>query len=210
MLLLIHIWRRSLNFGRKFNSILSILRDARKLDFIGETKIVFSWLLDGISNHPNAMSIVPGIIAVNAEWAARLVLFNSQEVKDAFRYTIGHEMTHQAGDYTYLEAFTADKRFVNWVSEVHADYGGAERAFDGDLNKAISAIEYKARGLKQDKDYQGHPSWKRRQEYLKVGSFDEKLIRQIAIDAGCKKQILIENVINYYKPIVLKQINYYG
>ena len=167
MLLLIHIWRRSLDFGRKIDSILPILRDARKLDFIGETKIVFSWFLDGISNHPNAMSVVPGIIAVNAEWAARLVLFNSQEVKDAFRYTIGHEMTHQAGDYNYLEAFTVDKRFVNWVSEVHADYGGAVSAFNGDLNKAISAIDYKAKEIKKDNDHQGHPSWKRMQIPLK-------------------------------------------
>lgn len=204
MLLLIHIWRRSLDFGRKFDSILPILRDARKLDFIGETKIVFSWFLDGISNHPNAMSVVPGIIAVNAEWAARLVLFNSQEVKDAFRYTIGHEMTHQAGDYNYLEAFTVDKRFVNWVSEVHADYGGAVSAFNGDLNKAISAIDYKARGIKKDNDHQGHPSWKRRQDYLKIGSFDDKMIQQIANDVGCRKRILIENVIKFYKPIVLK------
>ncbi len=207
-LLRLHIWRRALYYKKKYIYSNSILQDSKNIDFADGTRILFSWFLDGISVRPNAMSLFPGIIVVNAEWAARLILFcDSKEVKDAFRYTIGHEMTHQSGDYQFWEAFTKDKRFVNWVSEIHADYGGALFAFEGNLKKALSALDYKAKDYKHDKDHQAHPSWSHRKDYLLSGRFDPDLIKRVAKDVGCNNRVLIDNVSSFYASIELEVPN---
>ncbi len=141
---------------RNCNDISARLKAAKRLPFVGKTRIIFSWFLDGFSNHPGAMSVFPGLIVLNAEWAARLILIDDVDVKNAFRFTVGHEMMHQLGDYTFWETFTKDKRFVNWVGEVHADYGGSKLAFEGRVEEAILAVRYKAKELKIDRDSQGH------------------------------------------------------
>ena len=207
MLLRLHIWRRALYYRKKCGNIKQRLAKANDISFGKNTKIIFLWLLNGISIHPDAMSVFPGLIAVNAEWAARLVLFDEDEVRDSYRYTIGHEMTHQSGDYVFWEAFTKDKRFVNWVSEVHADYGGAVYAFDGDIRRTIAAIEYKARDYKNDRDRQRHPSWQHRKEYLMAGRFDSDLIKSIADDVGCRNQVLIDRISDYYSPVELEGLS---
>ena len=207
MLLLLHIWRRALYYRKKCGNIKQRLAEANDLSFVENTKIIFAWVLNGFSVHLDAMSVFPGLIAVNAEWAARLVLFDDEEVRDSYRYTIGHEMTHQSGDYVFWEFLTKDKRFVNWVCEVHADYGGTVYAFDGDIKKAIAAIEYKARDYKKDRDRQVHPSWQHRVEYLKDGRFDAALIKRIAEDVGCRNQILIEKITDYYSTIELTELS---
>lgn len=204
MLLRLHIWRRALYYKKKCGNINQRLLEANKISFVKNTKIVFVWMLSGFSIHPDAMSVFPGLIAVNAEWAARLVLLDREEIRDSYIYTIGHEMTHQSGDYVFWEAFTKDKRFVNWVAEVHADYGGAVYAFEGDVQRAIASIEYKAIDNKKDRDRQAHPSWRHREEYLKVKTFDRKLIQRIAKDTGCINEELINSVSKYYNTIVLK------
>ena len=204
MLLRLHSWRRSLTFKKHCTDISARLKAAKEIPFVGNTKIIFSWLPDGFTNHPNAMSVLPGLIVVNAEWAARLTLLYDSDVENAFRLTVGHEMTHQAGDYIFWEAFTKDRRFVNWVSEVHADYGGAKLAFDGRVEEAVWAVRYKAKERKKDRDSQGHPSWKRREEYLRVNTFGRDLICRIAEDVGCQNKILIANVCDFYEEIALE------
>jgi len=205
MLLRAHIWRRSKLYKKQYCHVGITLKNAKQYDFLKNVKVVFTWLLDGASCIPNAMSLFPGLIAVNAEWAARLVLIGDDEVKRAFRFTMGHEMTHQSGDYMFLEAFTRDRKFVNWVNEVHADYGGAMLAFDGNINDALSAVRYKAKDFLKDKDYQTHPSWKRREDYLKVGAFDIDLIKGIANEVRCSNNALIDKVCKHFEPIVLKE-----
>ena len=205
MLLRAHIWRRSKFYKKRYSNVSNVLYSAKHLDFVKDSKIVFTWILDGVSCVPNAMSVFPGLIAVNAEWAARLVLLDDDVVKKAFRFTMGHEMTHQSGDYMFLEAFTKDRKFVNWVNEVRADYGGAKLAFAGNVNEALSAVRYKAQDYLEDKDHQTHPSWKRREEYLNVRLFDNALINRIADDAGCSNKALIEKVCNHFEPIILKE-----
>ncbi len=207
MLLRLHIWRRALHYKKKYVNIKQKLQEANDISFVDNTNIIFTWLLSGISKHPNAMSVFPGLIVVNAEWAARLVIFDTEEVRDSYRYTIGHEMTHQSGDYVFWEAFTKDKRFVNWVSEVHADYGGTVHAFAGNIRRAVTAIEYKAKDYKNDRDRQVHPSWLHRKGYLKIGRFDSELIKCIADDVGCRNQVLIDKVSDYYSPIELEVPN---
>lgn len=205
MLLQAHIWRRSKFYKKHYKDASSILKNAKQLNFTQNTKIVFTWILDGASCIPNAMSVFPGLIVVNAEWAARLVLLDDEVVKMAFRFTMGHEMTHQSGDYVFLEAFTKDRKFVNWVNEVHSDYGGAQLAFNGNINNAITSIRYKAKDFKVDQDSQTHPSWKHREEYIKKGMFDDILIKRIAYNAECSNKALIEKVCNHFAPIKLKE-----
>ena len=205
MLLKAHIWRRSVYFGKQFNGVGNALKEAKNLEFLKNVTVVFTWLLDGASCLPNAMSVCPGLIAVNAEWAARLVLVGDDIVKKVFRFTMGHEMTHQSGDYIFLEAFSKDRRFVNWVNEVHADYGGAELAFSGNINDAIMSIRYKSKDYPVDKDHQAHPSWKRREDYLKNKVFDDCLVKRIAADVGCSNGPLIDKVCRYYQPIKLTE-----
>lgn len=204
MFLKLHIWRRSHYYRIKYSDIHGLLMKAIDLPFIGNTKIVYSWLLDGWSIYPDAMSVIPGIIAVNAEWAARLVLFDSQDVWNAFRFTIGHEMTHQQGDYSFWEAFTVDKRFVNWIIEIHADYGGTILAFDGALDPALEAIEYKRADYRKDVDRQKHPSWERRKRYLSMRHFDKNLIETVASDCGCNNNNLIRKISEFYEDISLE------
>ena len=79
---------------------------------------MFSWLWDGGGKVPNASATIPGIIFINAEWAARIVLFpDNEDMHNAFRLTMGHEFTHQENDYFFLEPFTKNEKFVYWVNE---------------------------------------------------------------------------------------------
>lgn len=205
MFVLLHIWKKAFDVKPKIHNIKGKLDESIRIAFLGNTIVLFTVLLSSWSGHLNAMSVFHGLIVVNAEWAARLVLIGDDEVKRAFRFTMGHEMTHQSGDYMFLEAFTRDRKFVNWVNEVHADYGGAILAFDGNINDALSAVRYKAKDFSEDKDHQTHPSWKRREDYLKVGAFDIDLIKGIANEVRCSNNALIDKVCKHFEPIVLKE-----
>lgn len=167
-------------------------------DFMN-TKIVFSWLFDMGSKTLNACALLPGIIIVNSEWAAHLVLFGTPETINAFKATLGHELTHKDKDYAFWEFWTKDKKFVNWINEVHADFGGAVKCLYSKRENAIEAVSYKKKCKgKKDRDTSDHPSWNKRQEYISNHDFDETLIRKIATDVGCKNEKLINNICSYY------------
>lgn len=169
-------------------------------------KIIFSWLWDCGGRVPNASATIPGIIFVNAEWAARIVLFpEDSEMHSAFRLTMGHEFTHQENDYFFLEPLTKNEKFVYWVNEVHADFGGVVKAFDGNVELGLRAMEYKKKSkIREDKDSFTHPSWERRKNFIKTCSFDKKLIREIASIVGCKNESLINRVSSHFEKIVLQ------
>ena len=166
---------------------------------IFDCKLVFSWLFDMGSKTLNACALLPGIIIVNSEWAAHLVLFRNPETINAFWATIGHEMTHKDNDYVFWEFWTKDKTFVNWINEVHADFGGTIKCLDGKRAYAIRAVSYKKKYKgKKDRDTLTHPSWNKRLEYISKYNFNEALIRKIATDVGCKNEKLINNICSYY------------
>lgn len=80
-------------------------------EYATSKRIVFSWLWDGGGKVPNASATIPGIIFINAEWAARIVLFpDNEDMHNAFRLTMGHEFTHQENDYFFLEPFTKNEK----------------------------------------------------------------------------------------------------
>lgn len=153
-------------------------------EYATSKRIVFYWLWDGGGKVPNASATIPGIIFINAEWAARIVLFpDNEDMHNAFRLTMGHEFTHQENDYFFLEPFTKNEKFVYWVNEVHADFGGIVKAFDGRINPALQAMEYKRKSkIREDRDTFTHPSWERRMYFVRKLDFDEKLIREIAAE----------------------------
>ncbi len=168
-------------------------------------KIIFSWIWDGGGKTPNASATIPGIIFVNAEWAARLVLFSEDEnMYDAFGLTMGHEFTHQENDYFFLEPLTKNEKFVYWVNEVHADFGGIVRAFGGNARQGLRAMEYKRKSkTREDRDSFTHPSWERRMYFIREHDFDAKLVREIADIVGCRNEYLIDKVAKHFDKIVL-------
>lgn len=181
-----------------------IISELQKNNHLG-CRLVFSWLFDMGSNVLNACALLPGIIIVNSEWVAHLVLFQNEETLNAFNGTIGHELAHKDDDYVFWEFGTKDKKFVNWINEVHADFSGTVKSFAAKRENEIRAISYK-KGYKgkKDRDTFGHPSWNRRLVYISEFNFNEKLIRQIATDVNCKNEKLINNVINHYSDITLR------
>ncbi len=168
-------------------------------------KILFLWMWDCGGHVPNASATVPGLILLNAEWAAAIALYGDDRMMhDAFKLTIGHELTHQEGDYFFLEPFSKQGRFVYWVNEVHADFGGILRAFDGDAAQGAEAMQFKKNCVGQnDKDAYIHPAWERRMDFIKRYDFGEELIYVIADLTGCHNRELVDCICKHYKGIKL-------
>lgn len=204
----LHIRRKSKAEHRElpenYKHILQFFSDKYS---VNGTKLHYMWLWDSGGRFPNASATIPGIILVNAVWASLLVEgFEDKRIIDSFSMTIGHEMTHQEKDYFYLEPFSNEQKFVNWVNEIHADYGGIIKAFDGNVNRGIKALELKKhyKGEK-DKDRRSHPSWERRIEYIKTFDFNADLIKEIAKSTNCDNKRLINKVCDYYDSIALQR-----
>jgi len=200
----LHIRKRARTFETSNRKVYSeIIAEIQRENYSGY-KIIFSWLFDFGSNTLNACALLPGVIIFNSEWAAHLVLLHDEQTRNAFKGTIGHELAHKDNDFVFWEFGTKDKKFVNWVNEVHADFTGADKSFDLRRDEQIRALQYKLmyKG-KKDKDTSGHPSWKKRLEYITKYNFDSQLIMQIASDVGCKNQKLIGNVKNHFLHIEL-------
>lgn len=166
-------------------------------------RLVYAWFWDAGDAMPNASATIPGIILINSVWAYLLITgYDNEVVMDAFDMTICHELTHLDNDYLYIEPFTKESRFVYWVNEVHADFGGIVKAFDGDGVRGIKSLQYKYELIgNRDKDSRMHPSWQKRIEYVRSGIFDSHLIRKIADAVGCKDQDLIDKVCGHYASI---------
>lgn len=199
-----HIRKRARTLGTSNRrNYRDVQAEIQKVNY-SDCRIVFSWLFDFGSNTLNACALLPGIIIFNSEWAAHLMLSRDEETLNAFKATMGHELAHKDNDYVFWEFWTKDKKFVNWVNEVHADFGGAEKSFDLSRENQICALQYKLiyKG-KRDKDTAGHPSWKRRLEYVTKHNFNEHLIELIAADTGCKNEKLVNNVKSHFSYIEL-------
>ena len=193
---------RSLPKNYKF-----ILREFAEKYCTNKVKVHYLWFWDAGGKFPNAAATIPGNILINAVWASLLAeRYNEETVVNAFKMTVCHEITHQENDYFYIEPFSKNQKFVNWVNEIHADYGGIIKAFDGDVNRGINVLEFKknCKGGK-DRDGQSHPSWKRRIEYIRKYDFNDDLIKKVAEITGCKNQKLINMLCMFYDNIELRR-----
>lgn len=141
-------------------------------------------------------------IVVTPEWASRLVLINTGEVHNAFKITIGHELTHKDGDIFVLKHGIRCVKFLAHVNEVHADFGAAQKMNLG-RNILIKSMEYKKSFADNDKSDCSHPSWERRKFYAKNFDFTKKLIQQIAKDTGCKNKKAVREACAHYNDIRL-------
>ena len=187
-----------------YKQILNEVAEKYSTDSI---KVYYSWFWDAGGRFPNASATIPGIILINSVWAFFLIYHHEDDrLIDAFKMTIGHEMTHQENDYFYLEPFSKGQKFVNWINEIHADYGGIMKAFDGDVNLGIKALEFKKKCQGDtDNDGRSHPSWRRRIEYIKKYDFDRDIIQEVAKTTGCSNQKLIDVVCEHYDTIILRR-----
>ena len=144
-------------------------------------------------------------IYVTPAWAAQLVLHDTDDTRNAFIMTLGHERTHD--DKVYRFPLLAYLYFIRHVKEVYCDFGGAKKVCNSSRDKLIESIAYKMdfqkRSNKKDNEDCTHPSWERRRYYAENFDFGEKLIRQIAKDVKCRNQWLINSVIRSYDEIIL-------
>lgn len=149
-------------------------------------------------------------IWVNNEWA-NLLIKNNIEINNAFFITLGHELAHKDGDFAMLfwerkrkrYIHKEDRKFVNWVTEVHHDFAAAEKMVGSSKEKLIESIDYKIAVKPNNTDSPSHPSWKQRKLYAEIGAFNRKLIDIIALDTDCTNITLIEEVSCFYKDIIL-------
>ena len=105
-----------------------IIDSYKKLNILHDNKLIFSYLYDNGSDNINANSLIYKIIFVNAEWAARLVLINDEKTKNAFLFTIGHELTHKEKDFFCMTSSKVDFKFILWINEVHATFCAAPKS----------------------------------------------------------------------------------
>lgn len=174
----------------------------------------FSFFYDFITTHESMCLTRSNVIVANPAWASKLILFNNSEIEDVFLITSGHEMTHIEKEFSYRHLKAENRKFVKWVNEVHADFGGAKIMADSSKERLLSCIDYKIRLKSLGKQYwikrlirqligSTHPSWQQRRIYAETGVFDKALIETIAINTGCIDKDLVNDVVNYYQEIVL-------
>lgn len=189
--------------------LAEILVTYNEMPQVGNNKIHFSFLL--FPTVLGASSAMKNRIAVSAEWAARLILFDSEDTQNTFQITLGHELSHKDGDFAFLfwerknRCFIhkEDRKFVNWVTECHHDYAAVEKMYSCSKKKLLASMEYKIKLKPNNNDSNSHPSWNRRKGYVENYDFNLDLINKIASDTGCTNSILIKNICDYYKPILL-------
>lgn len=142
-------------------------------------------------------------IIVYPEWAARVVLKRDDEyVRNAFRFTLGHELAHKDRRYRTLPIPCKFFEFIAQVNEVYADFGAAIKVADGSRAALLSSIEYKrdnkSKTLSNIKQDNFHPSWERRKYYVENFDFGKRLIEEIAKDNHCHGKLVERFMIRFY------------
>ena len=186
-------------------SYIEILDRYIKLGNAARTKILFSRLS---SNSPllSASGVFKGYIVFNAAWAIRVVFYDNEETLNAFKATIGHELTHQEKEMKVWSANYFTYLFKKRVNEVHADFGAVPKMLNNNRELALKAIEYKDNLKKKEKDskFSDHPTWEQRYNYIKNYNFNKELIYKIADDMNYHNETIIEMVCEYYEDINLE------
>lgn len=204
-LVVIHICIRAKQFKKKIpKNYEQILNDYKIKVKENGYKLHFSALKDTFPDFVSA-AIRGKHIICNSEWAAMLVLCQNPKMKDAFLITLGHEMGHNIQPKKPSKNVIGnDRRFLNWVEEVNADFYAAREMVDYRRDRLLSSMKVKIKLKPDNRDEISHPSWERRKEYAENYNFDRKLIERIAEDTGCTNRELIDKACETYKDIKLK------
>ena len=141
-------------------------------------------------------------IVATPEWAFQLVC-NNESAHIAFLMTLGHELTHKEKDL-FPPMYGCGTKFVAWVNEVHADFGGTQKMLNDNRISALEAITYKMKQKSTDIENYSHPSWSRRQHYITNYNFNSELIKKIAQDAQYSNERVINKISSHFEEIVLK------
>jgi len=207
MIGLLTLIRVKLYFGKNksFKEINEKLLEYQKLPQLKHILLIYTAHFINL-NEVNASSIIPFTIVIYSKWAIKILENNDSETRNAFLLTLGHELTHKDKEFLSIIYFKKSKKFINWVNEVHADFGAAEKIVNSKREKLLLAMEYKSKLNPNSVDRQSHPSWKRRLDYATNYNFDENLIKQIYKDSGCKNTELLNKVLDFYidRFIILK------
>ncbi len=182
---------------------VNILKKIESRNSFYGRQVRFSWLYNH-KDYLNANAFFGKYILLNSEWAFRFTLLNDSKLDNAFDITIGHEMTHKEKELCPIRLNSKKRKFVRWINEVHADFGGAQKMADGSREKLLAAIKYKSDLHTNSTDNEAHPSWKRRKCYVENYDFEPQLVRKIASDIGYNNQVFIEEVCNFYPNIKLQ------
>ena len=187
------------DFKKILNQYASISRP-------GNSKIFFTWMFGGNTSTLNAGVISKNKILFNAAWAIRVVFYDNEETLNAFKATIGHELTHQEKEMKVWSANYFTYLFKKRVNEVHADFGAVPKMLNNNRELALKAIEYKDNLKKKEKDskFSDHPTWEQRYNYIKNYNFNKELIYKIADDMNYHNETIIEMVCEYYEDINLE------
>lgn len=176
-----------------------------KYNALSQTKnifLIYDYIFFGFSSI-SASSVIPNTVVISFGWLRKLIENNDLSTENAFLIMLGHELTHKKGDFSQKLCFRrADRKFVNWVNEVHADFGAAKEMAGGSRKALVESVKYKLLLKPYSTDTHSHPSWARRLEYATNYNFDETLIQKIAADAAASASLL-QPVIAFFQPIVL-------
>ncbi len=132
-----------------------------------------------------------------------------RHLNNAFRITIGHELTHKDKEFCPLKVLhygIGSYIFVKKLNEVRADFGASQKMFNGKRENLLISCEYKRvlrdkyGGTTEDKS---HFNWETRKKYAEEYNFNEELIRQIAKDLKYNNEKVIQMVCDYYDDIIL-------
>lgn len=196
-----HIIKKYKNILQKYYNIAEQYGYKIRFTNCGFTKVdKFKYRLDA-----NAAIFSQSTINVSPEWMYQLIFNNSKEVDNAFILTLGHEMTHK--DENDLCPFTfciKKSKFLAYVNEVHADFGGSQKLADSSRERLIQASLYKKNSSHQNKGDCTHPSWDKRIEYATNYNFNEDLVRKIASDINYTNEEIIRDVSKHFENIILK------
>lgn len=180
-----------------------ILKEAEKTNLPNKIHLRFSWWFHH-KKYLNASSSISKSIFLNPEWAFYIIFYNNdKELKDALSITIGHELTHKEKDFSTFGLSATNKMFVNWVNELHADFGAVQKMANSNRQKLLDSMEYKRMRKDNDENNCYRPSWTQKIHYVKHYDFGKELIQQIAMDTGCKKQNIIDEVCEHFQEINL-------
>lgn len=195
-------------------SYSEIEKRLKQVDLLSSTKkikVLFLLWKAGFAKSIEAIAIFPSYVICSYEWAVQLVINDSEDTFNAFLITLGHELAHKDGDFSVLfwerkrkcYICKEDRKFVNWVTEVHHDFAATEKIVGSSKEKLIESIDYKIAVKPNNTDSPSHPSWKQRKLYAEMGAFNRKLIDIIALDTDCTNITLIEEISCFYKDIIL-------
>lgn len=171
-----------------------------------EIKIKFSSFF--LSGNLGANSSFKNTITLYPRWAYEILINQSERLTNAFRITIGHELTHKEGDLFPLKHGPKFLKVISWINEVHCDFAGAQKMVKCNRDFLVDSCKFKKEKMSSDNEDCSHPSWDKRVKYAESYDFDEKLIRKIISDAGVKpteyeEEKLVDDVFKKFSRIHL-------